>query len=76
MELIIVTGMSGAGKSIAIKALEDQGFYCIDNLPPALIPNFTELCTGQGDKFCKVALGIDLKRREAFYRPFFKLRYD
>ena len=53
--------MSGAGKSTAIKALEDEGFYCIDNLPPALIPTFTELCIGQQDKFNKVALGIDIR---------------
>lgn len=61
MQLIIVTGMSGAGKSTAIKALEDEGFYCIDNLPPALIPTFTELCIGQQEKFNKVALGIDIR---------------
>ncbi|NLI89067.1 MAG: RNase adapter RapZ [Epulopiscium sp.] len=61
MQLIIVTGMSGAGKSTAIKALEDDGFYCIDNLPPALIPTFTELCLAQQEKFKKVALGIDIR---------------
>lgn len=61
MQLIIVTGMSGAGKSTAIRVLEDDGFYCIDNLPPALIPTFAELCLGQQDKFNKVALGIDIR---------------
>ncbi len=66
MQLIIVTGMSGSGKSTAIKALEDDGFYCIDNLPPALIPTFTELCLGQPDKFDKVALGIDIRGGELF----------
>lgn len=61
MQLIIVTGMSGAGKSTAIKVLEDDGFYCIDNLPPALIPTFTDLCIGQEEKYNKVALGIDIR---------------
>lgn len=66
MQLIIVTGMSGAGKSTAIRALEDDGFYCIDNLPPALIPKFTELCLGQLDKYSKVALGVDIRGGELF----------
>ncbi len=66
MQLIIVTGMSGAGKSTAIRALEDDGFYCIDNLPPALIPTFTELCLGQADKYNMVALGIDIRGGELF----------
>ena len=66
MQLIIVTGMSGSGKSTAIRALEDDGFYCIDNLPPALIPKFTELCLGQPEKFNKVALGIDIRGGELF----------
>ncbi|HHX59302.1 MAG TPA: RNase adapter RapZ [Epulopiscium sp.] len=73
MQLIIVTGMSGAGKSTAIRALEDDGFYCIDNLPPALIPTFTELCLGQQDKFSKVALGIDIRGGELFTELFLSL---
>ena len=44
MELIIVTGMSGAGKSLASNALEDLGYYCVDNMPPALMPPFLQLC--------------------------------
>ena len=43
MDLIIVTGLSGSGKSQAMNCLEDLGFYCIDNLPPALIKNFIDL---------------------------------
>ena len=58
--------MSGAGKSTAIRVLEDDGFYCIDNIPPALIPTFTELCLGQPDKFNKVALGVDIRGGELF----------
>lgn len=74
MQLIIVTGMSGAGKSTAIKALEDDGFYCIDNLPPALIPTFTELCLAQQEKFKKVALGIDIRGGVLFTDLFSSLK--
>ena len=44
MELLIVTGMSGAGKSVAVNAMEDIGIYCVDNMPPELIPKFAQLC--------------------------------
>ena len=44
MDFVIVTGMSGAGKSRAVDALEDIGFYCIDNMPPKLISKFAEIC--------------------------------
>ena len=74
MQLIIVTGMSGAGKSTAIKVLEDDGFYCIDNLPPALIPTFTDLCIGQLDKYNKVALGIDIRGGVLFTDLFSSLK--
>ena len=43
MKLVVVTGLSGAGKSQALRALEDMGFYCVDNLPPMLIPNMARL---------------------------------
>lgn len=42
-KLVIITGMSGAGKTIAVQSLEDLGFFCVDNLPPVLIPKFAEL---------------------------------
>ena len=45
MQLLIVTGLSGAGKTTALKALEDMGFYCVDNLPPVLIPEMAQLCS-------------------------------
>ena len=48
MEYVIVTGMSGAGKTTALKTLEDMGFYCVDNLPPMLIPNMAKLCLERG----------------------------
>ena len=44
MKFVIVTGLSGSGKSETMRALEDMGFYCVDNLPPALITKFAELC--------------------------------
>ena len=53
MELLIVTGMSGAGKSQAANALEDIGFYCVDNIPPAIIPSFVELSARSGDLLIK-----------------------
>lgn len=46
MNLVIVTGMSGAGKTLAIRAFEDMGYFCVDNLPPSLLPNLRELCRG------------------------------
>ena len=66
MRFIIVTGLSGSGKSEAMKALEDIGFYCIDNLPPTLITKFAELCYQGNSNIDKVALGIDIRGREFF----------
>lgn len=65
IELVIVSGMSGAGKTVAVQAFEDLGYFCIDNMPPALIPKFWELL-GQSGKVRKVALVVDLRSR-AFY---------
>ena len=61
MRFVIVTGMSGAGKSTAMKMLEDAGFYCVDNLPLALVPTFTELILEQNREITKVALGMDIR---------------
>lgn len=63
LKLIIVTGLSGSGKSTAIHVLEDLGFYCVDNLPVALIPRFLEICESSGEELHRVALGIDLRER-------------
>lgn len=57
----IITGMSGAGKSQAIKCLEDIGFFCVDNLPVTLLPKFGELCLKLGGKLKRVAIGIDIR---------------
>jgi len=65
-ELVIITGMSGAGKTIAVQSLEDLGFFCVDNLPPVLIPKFAELIEQSSGKIGKVALVIDLRGREFF----------
>ncbi len=64
---VVVTGMSGAGKSHAIKCLEDMGFYCVDNLPTTLIPTFADLIARSGQKIHRVALGVDV--REGEYLP-------
>jgi len=65
-ELVIITGMSGAGKTIAVQSLEDLGFFCVDNLPPVLIPKFAELIEQSSGKIGRVALVIDLRGREFF----------
>ncbi len=64
MRLVIVTGMSGAGKTIALKMLEDMGFYCVDNLPIPLIEKFAELSLWGQSSFKQVALGIDIRSGE------------
>ena len=66
MKFIIVTGLSGSGKSEAMRSLEDMGFYCVDNLPPALISKFAELCYQSNSTIDKVALGIDVRGRKFF----------
>ncbi len=66
MELIIVTGMSGAGKSQAVKALEDIGYYCVDNMPPMLIQKFVELCSQSAEDIRRVALVMDVRSGKMF----------
>ncbi len=69
MEIVIITGLSGAGKSSAMNSLEDLGYYCIDNLPFSLIFNFIELCKYNVEDMNKIALGIDI-RGGAFFKDF------
>lgn len=64
MKLVIVTGMSGAGKTQALKMLEDMGFYCVDNLPISLIERFADLLLGNMADINRVALGIDIRSGE------------
>lgn len=65
LQLVIITGMSGAGKTVAIQSFEDMGYFCIDNMPPSLIPKFWELIKESG-KVTKIALVIDLRSRNFF----------
>ncbi|MBP3422070.1 MAG: RNase adapter RapZ [Lachnospiraceae bacterium] len=66
MKLVVVTGMSGAGKQSAMKLLEDAGFYCVDNLPAPLISKFVELVTLPNSEISKVALGLDVRSDKSF----------
>lgn len=66
MRFVIVTGMSGAGKSTALKMLEDVGYFCVDNLPLVLLPKFLELLKVPGSEFNKVALGLDIRGGQNF----------
>ena len=64
MRFVIVSGMSGAGKSTALKVLEDFGFFCVDNLPVALLPNFGEIASDRQTEVDKVAVGVDIRNGE------------
>lgn len=66
MRFVIVTGMSGGGKSTALKMLEDAGFYCVDNLPVSLIEKFIELISMPNSEISKVAMGIDVRSGQSF----------
>lgn len=66
VRFVVVTGMSGAGKTQALRHLEDLGFFCVDNLPPALLPKFAELCSESSPKLSKVAVVMDIRGGEFF----------
>jgi UPF0042 nucleotide-binding protein len=66
VNLVVITGMSGAGKTVAMQSLEDQGFFCMDNLPPILLPKFAELLQQSQGTLRHVALVVDLRGREFF----------
>lgn len=66
MRFVIVTGMSGGGKSTALKMLEDAGFYCVDNLPISLIEKFVELISMPNSEISKVVLGLDVRSDQSF----------
>ncbi|WP_164668134.1 RNase adapter RapZ [Virgibacillus doumboii] len=65
-KLVVITGMSGAGKTVAVQSFEDLGYYCVDNLPPALLPKFLELMRDSTNNIHQVALVMDLRGREFF----------
>lgn len=66
MEFVIVTGLSGAGKTRAVNSFEDIGYYCVDNIPPKLVSKFAELCLQSNDKISKVAIVMDARGGELF----------
>lgn len=66
LNLVVISGLSGSGKTYALKAFEDAGYFCIDNLPPALLPTFVDLCNQQHNEISNVALGIDIRERTFF----------
>ncbi len=67
MDLVIVTGMSGSGKSSTVKVLEDIGFFCIDNMPPQLIPSFAAMCS-ENAEITKVAIVTDIRGGAMFFK--------
>ena len=73
MHFLIVTGMSGAGKSRAVAVLEDLGYYCVDNLPIPLIPKFAEICLAATEQYDKVALVTDVRAGDSFSKLFTSL---
>lgn len=74
LRLFVVSGLSGSGKTCALKCFEDMGFFCVDNLPPPLLPKFAELCAQSSQGIRRVALGVDIRERE-FLDQFLKI-YD
>ncbi len=70
LQFVIITGLSGAGKSNAMKVFEDLGFFCVDNLPPALLPKFADLCLQSEGRVRRAALAIDVRGGE-FFNDFF-----
>ncbi len=71
MQIIIITGMSGAGKSNAANILEDLGYYCVDNMPVALMPKFAEFCISSRGKYERVAMVTDIRSGDSF-EPLFE----
>ena len=65
LQLVIITGMSGAGKTVAMQSFEDMGYFCMDNMPPSLLPKFWDIVRESG-KLSKIALVIDLRSRAFF----------
>jgi UPF0042 nucleotide-binding protein len=72
LQFVIVSGLSGSGKSHVLKCFEDFGFFCVDNLPPPLLPKFVELCVQSAHGIRQVALGIDIRER-TFLDEFFTI---
>jgi len=75
MEFLIITGMSGAGKSRAADVLEDLDYYCVDNMPMALLPRFAELCLATKGRYEKVALVTDVREKDGFKELTYAVEY-
>ena len=75
MEFLIITGMSGAGKSRAADVLEDLDYYCVDNMPLALLPRFAELCLATKGRYEKVALVTDVREKDGFKELVYAVDY-
>lgn len=73
-ELLIITGISGAGKSTALNAVEDMGYYCMDNIPPQLLSTFVELYFETGKRASKIAVVLDIRTREFLEGIFVELK--
>jgi UPF0042 nucleotide-binding protein len=74
LKFVIITGLSGAGKTLAMRVFEDHGYFCVDNLPPALIPTFIELCSQSIKRINKIALVIDIRGGGFFDKLFESLK--
>lgn len=72
LKFVIITGLSGAGRTLALRVFEDHGYFCVDNLPPTLIPTFTELCSDSRKRISKIALVIDI-RGGGFFDSLFEI---
>ncbi len=68
MKFVIITGMSGSGKSAAVDVFEDMGYYCIDNMPPELIGKFADICSQSDGKIDKVAFVVDIRGGDLFLK--------
>lgn len=74
LDFVIITGLSGAGRTLALRVFEDHGYFCVDNLPPALIPTFAQLCSQSRKRINKIALVIDIRGRGFFDNLFESLK--
>lgn len=74
LKFVIITGLSGAGKTLAMRVFEDHGYFCVDNLPPALIPTFIELCRQSIKRINKIVLVIDIRGGGFFDKLFESLK--
>ena len=75
MQLLIITGMSGSGKSCVMDVMEDIGYYCIDNIPPKLISRFVDICRKTDSGINKIAVAVDIRTGDMFAEIFRSWQY-